>query len=251
MATNYLLGQGKVYFAKRDANGNPLALRWLGDVSAAKLGLKTTNAEQKESYSGQRGTVKRIVVGKEATFECTMMEISNDNLAANLSGKVTSTPSGSVTGEPLPTVVAGARVALDFPKVSALVITDSAATPVTLADTKYKLDPDFGAIDFKDVTGATQPFKAAYTHAAVDSVAMFNAQQEDVFVRYEGINLAEGGAPIIIELYKVNAEPLKELALITDKFAEMQITAAVLIDGTKPVSDDMGQFGRIIQLAAA
>ncbi|MFZ6655664.1 hypothetical protein [Undibacterium sp. TJN19] len=251
MPTTYLLGQGKVYIAKRDAFGNPKALRWLGDVSAAKLALKVTNAEQKESYSGQRGTVKRVQVGKEATIELTMMEINTDNLALNVSGVVTNTPSGSVTGEALPVVVAGNRVAFKNPGVTSVVITDSASTPVTLATTKYKVDPAFGAVDFKDVTGATQPFLAAYSHGAVDSVAMFNAQQEDDFLRYEGINLAENGAPIIVELYKVNSEPLKELALITDKFAEMQITAAVLIDGAKTPSDELGQFGRILQIAAS
>jgi len=47
--TQYFLGQGKVYIASRDAAGKPKAQRWLGDVSAAKLGLKVTKAEQKES----------------------------------------------------------------------------------------------------------------------------------------------------------------------------------------------------------
>jgi hypothetical protein len=76
----------------------------------------------------------------------------------------------------------------------------------------------------------TQPLKVAYTHAPLESVSMFTAQQSEVFIRYEGINLAEGGTPIVVELYKVNPEPLKDLALITDKFADMAISSAVLID---------------------
>lgn len=248
--TQYLLGQGKVYIAARDAAGKPKALRWLGDVSAAKVGLKVTKADQKESYSGQRSTVKSIVVGKEATLDLTLQEVSKDNLSLALSGKSTSLPSGSVTAEVLPAdIVSGDRVSLKYPKVSTVVITDSATTPVTLDPAKYDVDADFGAITFKDITSVTQPLKVAYTHAALESVSMFSAQQSDVFIRYEGINLAEGGTPIVVELYKVNPEPLKDLALITDKFADMTISSAVLIDTNKPADGELGQFGRIIQVA--
>jgi len=247
--TQYLLGQGKVYIAARDAAGKPKAQRWLGDVSAAKVGLKVTKADQKESYSGQRSTVKSIVVGKEATFDMTLQEVSKDNLALALSGKPTSLVSGSVTGEALPlALIAGDRVSLKYPKVSSVVITDSATPSVTLDPAKYDVDADFGAITFKDVAGVTQPLKVAYTHAPLESVSMFTAQQSEVFIRYEGINLAEGGTPIVVELYKVNPEPLKDLALITDKFADMAISSAVLIDSSKPADDEIGQFGRIIQV---
>lgn len=247
--TQYFLGQGKVYIASRDAAGKPKAQRWLGDVSAAKLGLKVTKAEQKESYSGQRSTVKSIVIGKEATLDLTLLEISKENLSLALSGKSTILASGSVTGEALPLeLVAGDRVSLKYPKVSTVVITDSAATPATLDSAKYDVDADFGTITFKDITGVTQPLKAAYTHAALASVSMFTKQLEDVFIRYEGINLGEDGVPVVLELYKVNPEPLKDFALITDKFADMAISSSVLIDSSKPADGELGQFGRIIQV---
>ncbi|MBR7793780.1 hypothetical protein KDM87_14365 [Undibacterium sp. FT147W] len=248
--TQYFLGQGKVYIASRDAAGKPKAQRWLGDVSAAKLGLKVTKAEQKESYSGQRSTVKSIVIGKEATLDLTLLEISKENLSLALSGKSTILASGSVTGEALPLeLVAGDRVSLKYPKVSTVVITDSAATPATLDTAKYDVDTDFGTITFKDITGVTQPLKAAYTHAALASVSMFTKQLEDIFIRYEGINLGEDGVPVVLELYKVNPEPLKDFALITDKFADMAISSSVLIDSSKPADGELGQFGRIIQVA--
>jgi len=146
-------------------------------------------------------------------------------------------------------LVAGDRVSLKYPKVSTVVITDSAATPATLDPAKYDVDADFGTITFKDITGVTQPLKAAYTHAALASVSMFTKQLEDIFIRYEGINLGEDGVPVVLELYKVNPEPLKDFALITDKFADMAISSSVLIDSSKPADGELGQFGRIIQVA--
>jgi hypothetical protein len=249
--SNYYLGQGKLYLAARTAGGQAKALRWLGDVSDAKLSLKVDNVKHKESYTGQRLDAKNLVIGKEASFVFTLMELSKDNLAIALYGKSSTIASGSVTAEPLPAdLVAGDRVALKYPKVSTVVITDSAAMPVTLDPAKYEVDANYGAITLKDVAGVTQPLKVAYTHAALENVSVFTAAQSEVFIRYEGINLAEDGAPVVVELYKVSTEPLKELALITTKFAETTINSTVLLDNARPMDDELGQFGRILQVAA-
>jgi hypothetical protein len=246
--SQYFLGQGKLYVAARDANGKPLAQRWLGDVSAAKFAMKTTSVEQKESYSGQRLTVKTIITGKEAMIDLTLLEINRDNLALALFGKVTQVASGSATNEVLPTgLVIGDRVSTKYPKISAVVVKDSATTPVTVPPANYTVNADTGGIDFKIVTGFTQPFTVNYTYAALENVSLFTAPQPELFIRYEGINLAENNAPVILELYKVKTEPLKDLALITDKIADMNISCNVLIDDKKPTSDEIGQFGRMLQ----
>jgi hypothetical protein len=250
--SNYYLGQGKVYLAGRTAAGAATALRWLGDVSTLNLSLKTDLATQKENYSGQAATVKNIVVGKDATADMTLMELSKENLAFGLQGKTSTIESSSITGEALPLgLVAGDRVALKYPKPSAVIITDSSPQPATVDESKYEVDPVYGAITFTSVTGLIQPLTVAYTHGAVDSVAMFNATAQDFFLRYEGINLAEEGAPIIVELYKVSTEPFKQLSLIGTKFDGADVTASVLIDTSRPVDDELGQFGRILQLAPA
>src|SRR4051812_6736981 len=106
----YLYGQGKLYVAKRDANGMPKKLRWFGDTSEAKLSLKTDTLNHKESFTGQRATALKLTTGKEASFEFTLMELSKENLAMELYGKVTGIASGSITGEVAPlALVAGDR----------------------------------------------------------------------------------------------------------------------------------------------
>ncbi|MBN0934258.1 hypothetical protein K4K17_01100, partial [Pseudomonas aeruginosa] len=79
---------------------------------------------------------------------------------------------------------------------------------------------------------------------------MFTAPQPTIALRYKGINLAEGGAPVIVELFKVATDPLQELALISDgnTVAGMQISGGILLDTSKPDTGDLGRFGRIIQL---
>ena len=246
--SNYLLGQGSIFVAERDANGKPKALRWLRDVSSAKIALKTTEVNHKESYSGQRSTAKVITTGKEASIDLTLMEMSGENLAMATQGKLAQVTNGTITNEVLPIgLVAGDRIALKYPKVSAVTITDSTGTPATLDPAKYHVNAEYGAIVLDDLTGVTQPLKVAYSYAALETVAIFAEGQKQTFWRYEGINLAEEGKPIIVELYRVTAKPLKDLSLITDKLSDMNISADVLIDTTKPANSDLGQFGRILQ----
>lgn len=46
---------------------------------------------------------------------------------------------------------------------------------------------------------------------------------------------------------QISINPTKELSLITDDLAQMQIEGAALLDPTKPVNATLGQFGAIYQ----
>ncbi|WP_431222205.1 hypothetical protein ACQ86O_17775 [Serratia sp. L9] len=70
----YQYNQGKVYLARRDAYGKPLAWRWIGDVSVLSLALTVENLSHKESYSGQRMTVRRFPISKDGIVTMTWHE---------------------------------------------------------------------------------------------------------------------------------------------------------------------------------
>lgn len=252
----YYYGQGRIFLAERDATtGIPGAYRWVGDVSAFTIKLAVEKVEHKESYSGQRALVRSFPIGKSATIDMTLHQVDTDNLSLTLNGTTTSTTSGTVTAEALPAdLVVGQQVSLANPGVSSVVITDSTGTPLTLtAGTDYTVDADFGRITILNLGSYVQPFKAAYSYAARKAVGMFTTGQKNFALRYEGVNLAEGNAPVIADLYKLAPDPLAELALITtgNDVAGMQITGGVLLDSSKPVGGALGQFGSITQVAAA
>lgn len=243
---NYYLGQGKLFIARRDSNGKAQVLRWLGDASDAAVSLKTDTIKPKENYSGQRLTAKVIVVGKEGTFDYTLLDYSQENVALALYGQPITVESGAISGEILPTVAAGDRVALKYMDVSNVVIVDSSNVPAVLDDAKYVVDPEYGTLTFNDVAGMTQPFSVAYQHGDIASVAMFSSAPEELFFRFEGINTADGAEPLVVELYRVSTEPLKKLDLIGTKLAEMQMSSTVLIDSAKQADNTIGQFGRFM-----
>ena len=249
--STYASFQGRVYLGKRDLAGNPLEVRSPGNVAELKLSLKTDVLEHFESQTGQRSLDHRMVKQKSATVNLTIEEFTKENLALALYGNHVTGAGGSVTDEPVggPLPIVGDRYFLAHPKVAALVLTDSAASPATLAaGAHYTADTDFGALQFLDITGFTPPFKASYTFGTATEIGIFTQALPERFLRLEGINTAQGNAKVLVELYRVAFDPLKEISFISDEYNKFELEGSLLADTTKPFDALLGQFGRIVQL---
>lgn len=243
----YQYNQGKVYLARRDAYGKPLAWRWIGDVSVLSLALSVENLSHKESYSGQRMTVRRFPISKDGTVSMTWHEFSADNLALVFYGERVVIPAGTVTGEPLPAgIEAGSRVTLEHQNVSDVEI------GTLVPGTDFDIDVLYGAIDFlKTPAPAALPLTVNYSYAGSTNTEMFTQQPEPLALRFDGINLAEGGAAVIQILHKVVFDPAAALAMINSdtSLAGLETTAGVLFDTNRPADPVLSRFGRIIHVA--
>ncbi len=250
----FFSGQGEVSVAPitYDTNGvaSTGAFRKVGNVPDFKPKFDVSKKEKKESMSSQRLTVKTIISENKSSFDATLDDWSKENLALATMGTATTTAAGAVTGEVAPLgLIVGDIWALKRQKVSALIIKDSAATPVTVTNTKYRLvDADFGTIEILDVGTYTQPFTASYSAGEVDSVSFFTAPIAEVALRFEGKNTADGNRKCLVELYRVALDPTKELGLISDDFEGIKMSGNLLVDITKPIDPVWGQFGRIVYL---
>ena len=249
--STYASFQGRVYLGKRDTNGEPTEVRSPGNVAELKLSLKTDVLEHYESQTGQRTLDHRMVKQKSATVKLTIEEFTKENLSLALYGNFVTSAPGTVTAETLGGVapVIGDRYFLAHPKVSTLVVTDSAATPATLTlGTNYTAETDFGAIQFLDVTGFTAPFKASYGFGVATEIGIFTQPLPERYLRLEGLNTAQGNAKVLVELYRVAFDPLKEISFISDDYNKFEMEGSLLADSTKPFDAVLGQFGRIVQL---
>jgi hypothetical protein len=249
--STYASFQGRVYLGKRDINGNPIEVRSPGNVAELKLSLKTDVLEHYESQSGQRSLDHRMIKSKSATINLSIEEFTKENLALALYGTHVATASGTVTDEPIggATPVVGDRYFLAHPKVSTLILKDSTGTPATLTlGTHYTADTDFGAIQFLDTTGLTAPYKASYAFGDVSEIGIFTQPLPERYLRLEGLNTAQGNAKVLVELYRVAFDPLKELALISTEYNKFDLEGSLLADSTKPYDAVLGQFGRIVQI---
>ena len=250
----YFYGQGRIFTRPDDAVGNG-GWRWVGDMSSLTFGGTDETAGHKESYSGQKSKVRSFSLGGDRNLKGTWHQVDPVSIALQLRGTISEIAAGTVTGEVFPDdVAAGDVIKLDKPyNVSDLVITDSTGSPVTLAPEYYDAFLEHGSIELLGLPSApalTQPFKAAYKHAGARQVAFFNAPPKLTQLRYEGINLAEGNAPVIVEFYKVSTAPLQELALITsgNELAGMSYEAECLSDSRRPANGPLGRFGRYVQI---
>ncbi len=248
---SYFSGQGRVYLAQRDVNGNPLALRWVGNVPDLKVSLNVETIEHKESYSGQRLTDLQLIKSKDGEFSCTLEDFSIENLELSLYGTTSSTTSGAVSAETLPAGIAeGDTVLLANPFASSVTIQDASNTPLPAA--QYTVLETQGAVRFDDITTGgpyVQPFKVSYTRGASKRVAMFRSAQPEVWLRFDGVNTANNGAPVILDLYRVAINPTKDLSLISDELQRFELSGRVLADVTKAGDTALGQFGRMILAA--
>lgn len=248
----YFSGQGKLFVATL-VNGIPGQFRWLGNVPDFKPSFDTSKIEHKESYSGQRLLDKVITTENKAKVTAELEDWSKENLALAVRGAVNAVAAGTVTtGAPETSpagLVAGSIWALKHQKVSAVVIKDSAATPVTVDTADYVVDPDFGTVTIIDVTGYTLPFTASYSYGAVDNIAFFTQPIQEVALRFEGVNTADGNKKVLAEIYRVALDPTKDLGLITNDLGKFSLEGNALVDPTKPDNDLVfGKFGRLVYL---
>jgi hypothetical protein len=247
----YASFQGRVYLGERNTNGDPINVRSPGNVADLSLSLKTDVIEHYESQTGQRAVDLRLVKQKSATVALTIEEFIKENLALALYGNYVTGSNGNVTAEQIggASPVIGDRYFLSHPKVSSLVVVDSAATPATLTPgTHYTADTDFGAIQFLNTTGFTAPFKASYTFGAVTEIGIFTQPLPERFLRFEGVNTAAGNSKWLIELHRVAFDPLKKFDIISNDLNKFELEGSLLADSTKPYDAVLGQFGRIVQL---
>jgi hypothetical protein len=249
----YYFGQGRLY-SRPYGSSDPKAWRWWGDISELTVGGESEKLEHKESYSGKRLPVRTLNISTTMTLTGTLHQVDTEAIGELLYGQAVIVAGGAVAGEALGTVDVGDQLKLDYPGVTNLVITDAASSPVTFASAHYLLDERFGNIDILSLpdTMPTWPLRAAYNYAAFRQVPFFNRAQPILQVRYEGVNLAEGEAPVIVEFFKVSSDPMQSWALIQNgnELAGNAFTLNPLADTSRPETGALGRFGRFIQIAA-
>lgn len=243
MNETYYYGQGKVYLARRLNDGSSLNWRWVGDVSSLTVSLVVERKAKKQSYGGQLAVSQYHIIEQSGSVSAVWHEHSPENLAVILLGNIISAESGRET-EQLTHVVAGGRYSVRYPNIRRMKI-DGLKDGVD-----YTVDKVFGSIEFL-TTPLIQPVTVFYTYAGNTNTALYTKKPEQLALRYEGINLAENGVPVLLELYKLEFEPISAMALINNSssLAGLETNAALMLDSSRSADDALGRFGRVTNIA--
>lgn len=241
-------GQGPIYIG--DFNATTLNIENEVAVGCGnrslKLAMSRETVEMKESCSGQRLTLAEYETSKSANATLEIEQFDKDMLAMALYGAATAVTGSTVTAEAMPTMVANGVYHTKHPKVSSVVVKDSAGTPATLvADTHYKVDnADYGRIIILDLASFTQPFKVDYTYAAYSKIKPFSIAAPVKALRFDGFSTVDNQKVRVI-LPKIQFSPASEFNFLGTEAAVLSLEGKLLypsIDLNDPV---LGNFGSI------
>lgn len=256
MAEKYYFGQGRVHVTPFGSS----AYRWVGDVSALSLGVSVQNIDHFESYSGQRNRARRLALQTDGTVNITMHQLDRDNLVLALRGTsadiqaiTTATATHSIAAAAAGDIFFLPHIRISRGTGTTFTVVDANTTPLSLTEnTHWTLDADTGKVTFVAVpTAAVFPLTVTYEYGAQSQLAILNSAAPVISLIYEGINLAESNARSRVELYRLSMNPLEELQLInSDAFGQVALSAAMEVDGSKPVGGTLGQMGRILEFAS-
>jgi hypothetical protein len=246
---HYYSGQGVVLLAQRDTAGNPKGFTPVGNVSDLKLSVAVSTLEHKESKTGQRATDLRLTTETKCSLSMTVENFIAANLADALRGTSTTVAAGTASSETLK-FYTGKITALAKAKVSTVSVATTDVVPVTLTayvddvtDWDYRVNPEAGSILINPNTATWDGLTTIGTggidlQVTYDSAAQFRVDAltegaKELYMRFEGLNTADGNSPVVVEVFKFLVDPLKELALISDSVQQFVLEGSVLADATK------------------
>lgn len=253
--TNYYYGHGEGWLGVRNSTGGVSNFDLpLPEMDELSISIATEKVEHMSKRSSLASKDLSIVSSMSGTGKMVVSVHDPDLLKIYLFGNESSVvggaflaaaavfPTGIAVGQRLP--IPGYRK-----NISSLVIKDSAGSPATLTlGTHYTIeDADAGIVKFgpSSLAGFTQPFTAAGVEGAGTAVGLLTQRQYERWLRFKGINIADGDKSCIVDLYKIQIEPAKEWMLLNsgNEPNKYEIGFELLKDDTKLASATLGQYG--------
>lgn len=230
--------QGELFLAKM-VNGEPSALRSVGNTPELQLKITSDSTDHFESKTGMRA--KDAVLRKQTgvSVSGTLEEITKENLAMVLSGKTSEIVGAAVTETNLGAVKAGEMIDLGVRNLSTVTFKGPADAAIT-AD-KFTLDEVFGTVifneDITDVKWSGQSGAVTRTSIATD------IGQEYRFF-FKGVDTFSGDK-VAVTLWRLELSPETEFDLIHEDFASYDFEGECLADISKANDAELSIFGHI------
>ena len=232
-------GQGIVLMAERDNSGNPKGFRSIGNVNDLSISLEVSNVELKESYTGQRSVLKQLRTETKANVKMTLSSLDRHNLALGLFGKDAIIPAGNINALSKIAYL-DSTIPLNHLQISKVVVKNKGGTAFE-ENKNYTVNIETGSINLLSTEEQTkrsatkaivegEELKIDYDYADQILIDALVSGQPERYLRFEGLNTAEANKPVVVEVFRLAINPLQNLALINDEFANIEIEGAALVD---------------------
>jgi len=240
--SHYYSGQGVLLIAMRDAvTGLPTGFDRLGNVPDLKVTVDQSVLEHKESQSGARATDKRLVTETKVKFSATLENFTANVLGIAQRGLTSNLAAGSVSGVD-GVAYLGKVTSFEHIQVSNVVILKGATPLVAWIDDvtpyDYRLNEDAGSFEIAEVPATAgliedDPITWDYDYEAQKTIDSITEAAAEYYLRFEGLNTVDGNNPVVVELFKMSPDVLKELSLVSDAIQQITFEGNVLSDGLR------------------
>ncbi|AXY60189.1 hypothetical protein [Acinetobacter sp. WCHAc010052] len=236
--------QGELFLAKM-INGEPSALRSVGNTPELQLKITSDSTDHFESKTGLRA--KDAVLRKQTgvAVSGTLEEVTKENLAMVLSGKTLAVPEATITETALGAVKAGEMIDLGIRNLSDVVFKGPADAEIT-AD-KYNLDAVFGTVIFNE---ASTDVKWSGQSGAVNRTSIATEIGQVYRFFFKGVDTFSGDK-VAVTLWRLELSPETEFDLIHEDFASYDFEGECLADISKANDAELSIFGHIERFSVA
>jgi len=240
MADKSYIGKGTIYMGT-----SADLLISVGNCS--KLTIGATEEEQtlkdyQNAGGGDANVLKRI---DSAEVNITAHDFNVRNIAQAFFGGTDAVTAGAVSGEAQTTP---SDVSADFLLTTDFMIdTDIAVTEATYTEgTDFEVTSGGLIILASGTIPASTALAISYTKKAVDVVELLvNAGQEYV-ARFVGLNEAQSGTPVVVDLWRVKFGPTQAWDLIGDEFGAIELAGKLLKDSSITTAG-LSQYAKVSQ----
>jgi hypothetical protein len=231
MDTSYYpyLGSGKIYAR---VAGTATGRMELGNASKLELAVKEDKQKLKDYTKPGGGTYASVTRVDSVTLNMTLHDLNKTNVARAVFGSEAVVTGAAVLDEVL-VAYKGAMCPLAHPAPTAVVVTNTAGTTTYVADTDYEVRP--GGLFIPSTSAITdgQSLKVDYSFETYNKVEALTTGAQTLELFFEGLNEANSGKPVLVDVWRAQLSPTKALALLGEKFADLEVEAEVLKDSSK------------------
>jgi len=231
MADQSYIGKGKIYLGPYADNAKR---RPVGNASALTLNITEEKKELLDftaAGGGKANIVNRITA---VELGMTLHDISPENLAVAAFGAASAVTAGGVTGE-AHTAYKGGLVRLDFipDPAQTLTVTGSGGTPTYVDGTDYvRVNAGIEILDGGSITDGLA-IEVDYTKKAGNVVEALTQSGQEFKLTFAGLNEAQSGKEVVVDIHRVKFSPLQSLGLIADEFAGLELAGEALSDAAQ------------------
>lgn len=177
---------------------------------------------------GTHAEVRRI---EEVTVKMKLADINVVNLARASMGTVLAVAMGTVADE-AHVATLGGLLRLEHIQPTTVVLKKGAT--VVAAEGNYEVRPE-GIYILPTATGLTNAdvITVSYSYGEYAAIEALTTKAVELELTFGGLNEADGGKPVLVEIWRASQGVTKSLALIQDKFGALDVEGTVLLDATK------------------